>query len=203
MAGCEDLLLKGISWNNIVGMLGWASQPQGSLWLRKQIIRSIRDNFAQVRKLYKVSICVQCSLQLPVEVSMNPWISRSPHFPRRYSETHISQNFYLQWFSVSRPRTTEHKWNRWSLSANFVKWTKKLIQNPQKRAFSKTASPLRQGFLPFCSVKLSEFTHGQLYWPWNSTSWDIEKAVALWAGRGIIIVKWWRHLHQGFGALFS
>jgi len=72
IARCEDLLLKGISSSNIVGMLGWASQPHGSLWLRRQIIRSIRDNFAQVRKLYKVSICVQSSLQLPVEVSMNP-----------------------------------------------------------------------------------------------------------------------------------
>ena len=67
MAGCEDLLLKGISSNNIVGMLGWASQPHESLWLRRQIIKSIRENFAQVRKLYKVSICVQCSLQLPVK----------------------------------------------------------------------------------------------------------------------------------------
>jgi len=51
MAGCEDLLLKGISSSNIVGMLGWASQPHGSLWLRRQIIKFIRDNFAQVRKL--------------------------------------------------------------------------------------------------------------------------------------------------------
>jgi len=67
MAGCEDLLLKVISSNNIVGMLGWASQPHVSLWLRRQITRFIRDNFAQVRKLYKVSICVQCSLQLPVK----------------------------------------------------------------------------------------------------------------------------------------
>jgi len=56
MAGCEDILFKGISSNKIVGMLGWASQPYGSLWLRRQIVKFIRDNFAQVRTLYMIWI---------------------------------------------------------------------------------------------------------------------------------------------------
>jgi len=93
------------------------------------------EGFFSVDETVK-SIPVLCSKFLSC-LFQQFWISRSPHFPHRYSVTHLSQNFHLQWLSVSRPRTTEQKWNRCSLPANFVKWTKKINSKPIKTCFFK------------------------------------------------------------------
>ncbi|XP_076817147.1 BTB/POZ domain-containing protein 7-like [Clavelina lepadiformis] len=46
--GCENALYDKVNVSNLVELLQWSSQPHGSTWLHRQIVRYARDNFQQL-----------------------------------------------------------------------------------------------------------------------------------------------------------
>ena len=46
--GCEDIIIEGLTLENLVAILNWGLEPHGSLWVHRQALHFLREEFIQV-----------------------------------------------------------------------------------------------------------------------------------------------------------